>query len=79
MSQFQALQTVTHHGLDEVERILGGASVIVHRFDGVIERWTAGCEALYGWSRAEAIGAIVHDLLFHRISGTDREHPSQAP
>ncbi|KQY12140.1 histidine kinase [Rhizobium sp. Root73] len=63
MSQFQALQTVTHHGLDEVERILGGASVIVHRFDGVIERWTVGCEALYGWSRAEAIGAIVHDLL----------------
>lgn len=63
MSQFQALQTVTQHGLGEIERILGGASVIVHRFDGVIERWTAGCEALYGWSRAEAIGAIVHDLL----------------
>ncbi|WP_455274488.1 PAS domain S-box protein [Rhizobium herbae] len=63
MPQFQALQTVTQHGLDEIERILGGASVIVHRFDGVIERWTAGCEALYGWSRAEAIGAIVHDLL----------------
>lgn len=63
MVQFQALQEVSQHGLDEIERILGGASVIVHRFDGVIERWAAGCEALYGWSRAEAIGVVVHDLL----------------
>mgnify|MGYP000868547315 CR=1 FL=1 len=49
--------------LDEIVRVLDGANIIVHDAGGVIRRWTAGCEALYGWLREEAIGRVVHDLL----------------
>jgi PAS domain S-box-containing protein len=31
--------------------------------DGAILHWTTGCERLYGWTKDEAVGAIVHDLL----------------
>jgi PAS domain S-box-containing protein len=30
---------------------------------GVIQFWNAGAEALYGWSRQEAVGKNVHELL----------------
>lgn len=49
--------------LDEIVRILDGANIIVHGFDGVISRWTSGCADLYGWSREEAVGVVAHDLL----------------
>ncbi|MBX5135323.1 PAS domain S-box protein [Rhizobium lentis] len=49
--------------LVELARLLDGANLIIHGFDGVISRWTGGCEALYGWSREEAIGKVVHELL----------------
>ncbi|NRP74796.1 Blue-light-activated protein [Ensifer psoraleae] len=42
---------------------LDDANVIVHGLDGIITHWSNGCEALYGWSRAEAKGKVVHDLL----------------
>ncbi len=50
-------------GLDEIARVLDGANVIVHGFDGIISRWTTGCEQLYGWTREEAVGQVVHELL----------------
>ncbi len=43
--------------------ILDLANVIIHDLDGKILHWTTGCERLYGWSRQEAVGQIVHDLL----------------
>lgn len=49
--------------LDRIVRMFDGANLIVHGFDGVIQRWTSGCEQLYGWSAAEAVGKVVHDLL----------------
>jgi PAS domain S-box-containing protein len=56
--------TVTSEfSLDEIARVLDSANIIVHGFDGIITRWTHGCEALYGWTRAEALGRGVHDLL----------------
>ncbi|HEV7258397.1 MAG TPA: PAS domain S-box protein [Bosea sp. (in: a-proteobacteria)] len=56
--------TVTSEfSLDEIARVLDSANIIIHGFDGVITRWTRGCEALYGWTRAEALGRVVHDLL----------------
>lgn len=56
--------TVTSEfSLDEIARILDSANIIVHGFDGVITRWTSGCEDLYGWTRAEALGRVAHDLL----------------
>jgi len=44
-------------------RILDLANVITHDLDGKILHWTTGCERLYGWSRQEAVGQIVHELL----------------
>jgi PAS domain S-box-containing protein len=37
--------------------------VIVRRWDGVITYWTAGCERLYGWTSAQAVGQICQDLF----------------
>ncbi|WSH65175.1 PAS domain S-box protein [Rhizobium ruizarguesonis] len=48
---------------DEIARLLDGANLVIHGFDGVISRWTSGCELLYGWSRGEAVGQVVHELL----------------
>ena len=41
-------QIIGEKGLDEIARVLDGANVIVHGLDGVISRWTTGCEQLYG-------------------------------
>lgn len=49
--------------LEGIARVLDASNLIVHGFDGVIKRWTTGCERLYGWSRAEALGQVVHRLL----------------
>jgi PAS domain S-box-containing protein len=53
----------TDHSLNEIVRVLDNANIIVHGFDGVISRWTTGCEELYGWTREEAVGKVVHELL----------------
>jgi PAS domain S-box-containing protein len=37
--------------------------VLVRRWDGTIDHWTAGCESLYGWTAKEAVGQIAHVLL----------------
>jgi PAS domain S-box-containing protein len=49
--------------LDVLIDLLDDANLIVHGMDAIIRKWTAGCEQLYGWSRAEAVGCIVHELL----------------
>ncbi|QCL97431.1 hybrid sensor histidine kinase/response regulator [Agrobacterium tumefaciens] len=49
--------------LQAVTTLLDGASIIVHDMDGKITNWTTGCEQLYGWTRKEAVGKIVHELL----------------
>ena len=49
--------------LTSLAQILDLANVIIHDINGRILYWTTGCERLYGWSRKEAIGEIVHDLL----------------
>lgn len=38
-------------------------SVIAARLDGTILAWSLGAERLYGWTRDEALGKIVHQLL----------------
>ena len=43
--------------------ILDLAKVIIHDMEGKILYWTTGCERLYGWSRQEAVGQIVHELV----------------
>src|SRR5579859_7677279 len=38
-------------------------AILVRALDGTILFWNRGAEALYGWSREEAQGKIVHELL----------------
>jgi PAS domain S-box-containing protein len=38
-------------------------AIIAMRPDGTIEFWNRGAEAMYGWSREEALGRLSHDLL----------------
>jgi PAS domain S-box-containing protein len=49
--------------LDSLVNILDLANVIIHDVDGRILHWTRGCERLYGWTREEAVGKVVHELL----------------
>ena len=42
---------------------LDQSTVLVRRWDGTIDHWTAGCESLYGWKAQEAVGQIAHVLL----------------
>jgi PAS domain S-box-containing protein len=63
MNDQSTLTQAGEGGLDEIARVLDGANIIIHGFDGVISRWTTGCERLYGWSREEAVGKVVHELL----------------
>jgi PAS domain S-box-containing protein len=53
----------TDYLLDAVTNVLNDANLIVHGEDGVISRWTDGCEQLYGWTAEEAIGKTVHEIL----------------
>ncbi len=39
------------------------AAVFVRELDGRIRFWSRGCERLYGWTAAEALGRSSHELL----------------
>jgi PAS domain S-box-containing protein len=49
--------------LASLAHILNLANVIIHDVHGRVLHWTTGCERLYGWTRQEARGKIVHELL----------------
>lgn len=62
------LRNVSSHRSAEINSralvaALQHSSVLVRRWDGAIEHWTEGCERLYGYTSAEAIGVPVHKLL----------------
>ena len=38
-------------------------TVVARDPDGTIRYWSGGCERLYGWTAAEAVGKTSHDLL----------------
>lgn len=42
---------------------LDRAQVLIRNPDGTIIVWTSGVEQLYGWTRAEAVGRLWHELL----------------
>ena len=44
-------------------------AVIVRAPTGVIIRWNAGAEVLYGWSETDVIGKMTHELLQTRVIG----------
>jgi len=48
-------------------------AILVRAIDGTILFWNRGAEILYGWSKAEANGRVVHDLLDTRFPRLRRE------
>ena len=42
---------------------LEGSNVFIRHWNGKVERWTEGCEVLYGWAAEDAIGRNADDLL----------------
>jgi PAS domain S-box-containing protein len=38
-------------------------SIVVNDLDGRVVFWNRGAEQTYGWTREEAVGRIIHDLL----------------
>jgi PAS domain S-box-containing protein len=49
--------------LAEFTEALDKAQTIIQKLDGTIVFWNSGAEALYGWSRTEAVGRKSHELL----------------
>ena len=49
--------------LQEQAALLELAPVLVRGLDGRIVRWTQGAQRLYGFSKAEALGRVSHELL----------------
>ncbi len=60
------LETVEN--FEQLVGLFDQSNVIIHRIDGKILYWSTGCERLYGWTKEEAIGAIVDDLLATKFS-----------
>jgi PAS domain S-box-containing protein len=44
-------------------QVLDLTNIIIHDQHGKVLYWTTGCQRLYGWSRDEALGKVLHDLL----------------
>ncbi len=59
-------RTASPQELDALVHVLDGADIIVHRLEGTITHWSIGCENMYGWTREEAVGEKVYDLLATR-------------
>ncbi len=61
-------RTASSQELDAIVHVLDGADIIVHRLEGAITHWSIGCENMYGWTREEAVGEPVFDLLATRYT-----------
>lgn len=48
---------------ESLAEALKRSNVLIRRVDGTIEYWSKGCERLYGWSEAEAVGRRSFELL----------------
>src|SRR5579884_78059 len=53
----------TEERLKALTRALEQSTVFIRHLDGEITHWTKGCERLYGWTAAEAVGANSWALL----------------
>jgi PAS domain S-box-containing protein len=52
----------------EALETLNLGAFITRDLDGIIRFWSAGCERLYGWTSAEAVGCRAHEVLCTRSS-----------
>ncbi|MBY5369147.1 PAS domain S-box protein [Rhizobium leguminosarum] len=60
-------RTASYQELDVMVHVLDGADILIHRFEGTISHWSIGCENMYGWTRDEAVGENVYELLATRF------------
>src|SRR5262249_50434162 len=49
---------------------LSRSPIFIWEFDGGIVEWNRGCEELYGYSRAEAVGRHKEELLKTEVPGS---------
>ena len=49
-------------------------AIFVRDLDGHITYWNAGAEHTYGFTRAEAVGQISHEILEHRVPRAAGQH-----
>ncbi|MBR0550972.1 PAS domain S-box protein [Stakelama marina] len=61
--------------LYQTTEALDSAAVMITDRDGTILHWSEGCERLYGWSNAEAVGRSKYELL----NTAERGQPATAP
>lgn len=62
--------------LQELTGALGAAPIALTDQAGRIIHWSRGCEELYGWPAAEAVGQLKHQLVASRASDfSDTECP----
>ena len=56
---------------DLVGRVIDGAgdAVLISDHEGVIRYWNAGAEAIFGWTRAEAVGQSMDLIIPERLRG----------
>ncbi len=53
----------TEDALTTLAQALDQSVVFITTWNGTIEHWTSGCQSLYGWTVAEAVGRPVDELL----------------
>ena len=58
---------------EELFQTIDLAQAIVRSMDGTIQIWTKGAERLFGWTRSEAVGRSVHQLLRTEFAGSQEK------
>jgi PAS domain S-box-containing protein len=61
--QHEEYQAKAEAALREQANLLDLATVFARRLDGAILYWTKGCEAMYGYTKEEAVGANCNTIL----------------
>ena len=56
-------KTIAAVDFAEMAQVLDLTNIVIHDEQGKVLYWTTGCQRLYGWSRDEALGRILHELL----------------
>lgn len=59
-------RNVAADNLFTLAQFLDESTVIVRQWNGTIDRWTTGCERMYGWSAQDATGKPIQELLRSR-------------
>ena len=49
--------------LRDQARALNQAAIVFRDVEGRVTQWSTGCERLFGWTAAEAVGQTLHELL----------------